>query len=149
MASVSELVGLAIDLVVNEPWDLTSSDGSVRFAGIIAKAVTFASGADDERLLIRLLKEAEWRGNSYGSFVASHRHNHGFADDLLRGYPVECSLVAVSEEAVLSSDPVDTSDWRGGLAIRATIERSAPLGEEARFRRSGDDDGGRETRRRP
>jgi hypothetical protein len=79
-------------------------------------------GADEERLLIELRDPAEWHGHSYRFFVARHRHGHGLADDLVHGRPIECSLMAVSDEHASSADPLDTSGWRGGLAARATLE---------------------------
>jgi len=122
MSPSAELVGLKVDVVVNDPWDLTASDGSVRHAAKVSKAMTFAVGADEERLLIEFRDLAAWHGHSYRFFVARHRHGYGLADDLLRGYPVECSLVAVSDEQSSSPEVLNVTGWRGGLAARATLE---------------------------
>jgi hypothetical protein len=117
-----ELVGLAVDVVVGDPWDFTSLNGSVRFPARVTNAATYASGADEERLVIAFLEEVAWHSNCYRFFVARHRHGHGLADDLLSGRDVECSLVPVPKERLSSSDPFDTSWWRGGLALGATLE---------------------------
>jgi hypothetical protein len=116
------LAGLPIDLVVNEPWDLTAADGSVRFQATVAKALTYGEGADEERLLVELIDPVNWHGRTFRFFVARHRHGHGLVDDVSRGRAVECSLIAVPDDQANSADPFDTSQWRGGLSARATIE---------------------------
>ena len=116
-----ELTGLAVDVVVSDPWDLTSPEGSVRFPARVMKAATHALGASEERLLLRFREAVKWHGGSYRFFVARHRRGLGLEDDLLAGRPVECSLVAVSEEHAASTDPLDTTWWRGGLAVLATL----------------------------
>jgi len=118
------IIGLPVVVIVNDPRDLTTTDGSVRIDARITAASTFASGADEERLLIELRQPVEWHGNSYGYCVA--RHRHGLVDDLARGCSAECSLVAVTREQATSAGSLDTAGWRGGLAARATLEPLVP-----------------------
>ena len=122
VARGGELVGLHVDVVVSDPWELTASDGSVRFPARVVQAMTFASGADEERVVIEFRDPVEWHGDSFRFFVAQHRHRAGLAEELVRGRSVECGLTAVSEERASSPDPFDVSWWRGGLAVVATVE---------------------------
>jgi hypothetical protein len=122
MAGPRDLIGLSVDVVVSDPWDFATPDGSVRFPARIARAETFAAGADEERLLIELDDPFVWQGNSYRFFAASERSGHGLTEDLIHGRSVDASLVAISNERVSSPDALDVSGWRGGLAARATLE---------------------------
>jgi hypothetical protein len=116
------IIGLALDVVVSDPWEFARPDGSVVFEATVAKASTFASGIEEERLLIEFQVPFAWRGTVYRHFVVRPHYGQGLVDDLTRGHAAECSLLAVSDDQARSADPFDISSWRGGLAARATIE---------------------------
>jgi hypothetical protein len=117
-----ELVGQRVDMVVSDPWELTTPDGSNIFPASVRLAETFASGAVEERLLIELRTPVSWRGETYRYFSVSERNGHGLVDDLRRGRSVECRAIAVAGDGPPTAEMLDTSDWRGGLAANATVQ---------------------------
>jgi hypothetical protein len=114
-------VGRSVQLVASDPWDFVAADGSVRFAATVIDAATHREGADEERFVLQLRDPVEWHDKTIEFFVARERHGHGMIDDLSLGQPIECALVAVDRERALGADPFDTSWWRGGLAVNATL----------------------------
>jgi hypothetical protein len=112
-------------LTASEPWDFVAADGSVSFRGLIVVAATFATGAEEERVVVRLDEPVTWHGQFYEFFVIRERHGHGISDDLRMGLPIECSLTAVDRDRLVAADPFDTSWWRGGLAGIATLRAEA------------------------
>jgi hypothetical protein len=120
-ASGAVPVGWRVQLVTSDPWDFVAADGSVRFDAKVTRAATHSAGADEERLVLQLLDVVVWQGKTIEFFVARERHGHGIVDDLSLRQPIECALVAVDRERAYGSDPFDTSWWRGGLAVNATL----------------------------
>lgn len=119
--SCSASVGRRVQLVVSDPWDLVAPDGSVRFDATVMCAATYSNGAEEERLVIRLLNPTVWHEQTIEFFVARERHGRGLVDDLALGQAVECALIAIEAGRAHSSDPFDTSWWRGGLAANASL----------------------------
>jgi hypothetical protein len=121
-ASPSEpLVGLEVQLIASDPWDFVAADGSVRFHATVIRAATFRGGADEERLVLALSEPVEWQGQAIEFFTARERHGHGMVDDLSLSQPLECALIAVTKERAHGPEPFDTTWWRGGLAVNATL----------------------------
>lgn len=113
--------GQRVQLVASDPWDFVAADGSTRFEAILLGAATYRNGADEERLVLQLLAPVSWHDLMIEFFVARERHGHGIADELLLGQPMECALVAVDRQRAHGFDPFDTSWWRGGLGVNATV----------------------------
>jgi hypothetical protein len=117
-----DLVGRQVVLIVSDPWDLASPDGSVRFASDIARALTYADGAEEERLLLSLEAPIEWREGTFRFLVARGRGGRGIAEDLVAGRSAECTFIGQPAERAGGVEPCDMSWWRGGLAGAATLE---------------------------
>jgi hypothetical protein len=114
-------VGQRVQLIASDPWDFVAVDGSVLFEATVIRAATHREGADEERLVLQLLDPVSWHDKTIEFFVARERHGHGVVDDLSLGQPIECALIAVDGERAQGSEPFDTSWWRGGLAVNATM----------------------------
>ena len=114
-------VGQRVQLITSDPWDFVALDGSVRFDATVIRAATYREGADEERFVLQLLDPVVWQNKVIEFFVARERHGHGIVDDFFLGQPIECALVAVDDERAQGSEPFDTSWWRGGLAVNATL----------------------------
>ena len=114
-------VGQRVQLIASDPWDFVAVDGSVRFDATVIRAASYRDGADEERFVLQLLNPVVWHDKAIEFFVARERHGHGIVDDLSLGQPIECALIAVDDERVQGSEPFDTSWWRGGLAVNATL----------------------------
>ncbi len=114
-------LGQRVQLVASDPWDFVAADGSVRFDATVIRAATFRQGADEEGLVLALSEPVVWHGQNIAFFVAHERHGHGMIDDLSMRQPIECALIAVTEERAFGSEPLDTTWWRGGLAVNATL----------------------------
>ena len=120
-SSFATPVGRRVQLIASDPWDFVAVDGSVRFDAVVIRAATYSEGADEERFVLQLLGPVDWHDKSIEFFVARERHGHGITDDLSLGQPIECALVAVDSERAQGANPFDTSWWRGGLAVNATL----------------------------
>lgn len=114
-------VGQRVQLITSDPWDFVAADGSVRFDATVIRAATYREGANEERFVLQLLDPVVWHDKTIEFFVARERHGHGIVDDLSLGQPIECALVAVDDGRAQGSEPFDTSWWRGGLAVNATL----------------------------
>lgn len=114
-------VGQRVQLVASDPYDFVAADGSVRFDATVLRAATHRDGADEEGLVLQLLAAVDWHDQTIEYFVARERHGYGMVDDLSLGEPIECAMVAVDPERAHGPDPFDTSWWRGGLAVNATL----------------------------
>lgn len=121
VSSSADPIGRRVQLIASDPWDFVASDGSVRFDATVIRAATHREGAEEERLVLQLVSPVAWHDTTIEFFVARERHGHGMVDDLSSGQPIECALVAVDRERVHASEPFDTSWWRGGLAVNATL----------------------------
>ena len=117
------LEGADVLIVVSEPWDLVSSDGSSRLSAKTWRVASFASGAVDEALVFRLVGPVSWRGRDYEYFLAKERHGRGLVDDFLLQLPIDCSLIAIDRSRAEGPEPFDDTWWRGGLAATALIQR--------------------------
>jgi len=118
MRAVEDLAGNAIEIVVSDPWEFVTDNGSGPFVGVVDRV-------EGECLLIRLDLAIEYGGQAFEHLVVSPR---AACDDLaelsVTGRAINCNLVCVSGEVVRSDHACDLSSWRGGPALLGNI-RSA------------------------
>jgi len=115
MKALEDLAGNAIEIVVSDPWDFVTDNGSGPFAGVVDRV-------EGECLLIRLERAIEHGGQPFEHLVVSPRST---CDDLaelsVTGRSINCNLVGVSGEAARSDHAGDLSTWRSDLALLGNI----------------------------
>ncbi len=89
-------------------------------AEVVAVA-PFASGADIERVLVRLSQPIIWRGLQYEHVVLEPRHSPGLFDELGLTQAIDCNGMGINAEDAGLAPPWGVTNWRGGLAMIATV----------------------------
>lgn len=80
---------------------------------------------NNSALLLRLSLPFEFRGVVCEYVVASPRHAGVTLDPLGRGESINCAHTRITSQAATSTEPLDLSRWRGGLAFLGTVD---PIG---------------------
>ncbi len=107
---------------VSDPWDLGES---LRWRPLEGELLQIASDERGGRALIKLDDRIEYRGSVCRYVVAAPRHEGATIAAIQKGEKVFCNFTGISDSQAASSDPLDTSTWRGGVAIIGDLE---PLG---------------------
>ena len=117
MASSTSLLGRRVKLVVSDPWDFVTDNGSGPFEGEVVQEISDA-------ILVKLDTSIEDKGETYEFLVVSTRHAAEELSLVLGGNEVSCNATAISNERAQGPTPCDLSWWRGGLAVLAALSVS-------------------------
>lgn len=101
-------------ITVSDPWDVGEAIDWQPIRGRLLQTETTESGG---RALVRFDQPIRYHGAAYSYAVASPRHEGRDIAEIRAGKSVDCALTAISDEQAQSSNPMDTSRWRGGLAF--------------------------------
>jgi len=118
---------LLVDMVIVDPWEVVTVNGSGPFSGKMVQM------HDHEGRLISLLeleKPLRERSQGYKYFIAAPRHEGDSFAELKHGRKILCNLTAIPEEKAKSGNPGDLSWWRGGLVVIADMELRKETGTE-------------------
>jgi hypothetical protein len=111
----NELVGKKLDIVLVDPWDFVTANGSGPFiADVVRSGHEKSTGV--EALLLGLASSLKYKTEEYKCFVATTRHEGVTFPQLLSGIQVGCNLTGIPVERAHSANPLDLSWWRGGAA---------------------------------
>jgi hypothetical protein len=116
----NNIENISIKIIVSDPWDFVTAEGSGPFRAQIIKTTKEESGR--LRALIKLDTPIMFDKLTYEYLVAENRHLQHPLDEIVSGTKIPCSLTVTSPERAKSSNPTDLSWWRGGGTLTATIE---------------------------
>ena len=108
-----------ISISVSEPWELGEALKWRPMRGELLQSVNDEPGG---RALVRLEEVIVYRGSVWRYVVASPRHPGKEIAAVQTGDKVLCAFTAVSEQQVEAGDPLETENWRGGLAFIGDFE---------------------------
>ena len=74
------------------------------------------------RALIKLDASVNYRGSSWRYVVVSPRHKGNEIAWLQTGKKLLAAVTGIADEQAESSDALNTSTWRGGLAFTGEVE---------------------------
>lgn len=114
MADIKSLAGTAVRLVVSDPWDFVTKNGSGPFEGRIERLCP-------NSFLVHLNSSVMNGNRSFQYFIASPRYEKDVVVDLLKAATLHCNLVAIPDDRAHSGNPCDLSWWRGGLSLIGTV----------------------------
>ena len=101
-------------VTVSDPWDLGEA---LKWQPLPGELVRIVRDGDGGRALIKFDRPIQYRGSICHYAVAAPRHEDGDIAMIEEGTKVDCALTCISDEQAQSSNPVDTSDWRGGSIL--------------------------------
>ncbi len=113
---------IPVSIVVSDPWELGVATNWVPIQGTVVEMRASENGG---RALLRFDTPIEYRGATYAFAVASPRLDGQGVENFVAGTSTSASLIGISRDQAESSDPFNTSTWRGGLAFIGDIERIA------------------------
>ena len=115
-----EFTGAKVKLVLVDPWDFVTVNGSGPFTADVVQ-----TGNDEAThttaLLLELNRPLSYKGQEYKFFIASTRHQDTALEQLHSGKQVGCNITGIPAERVKSANPFDLSWWRGGAAAIADV----------------------------
>ncbi len=116
MKAVEGLAGMAIEIVVSDPWDFVTDKGSGPFEGVVDRV-------EEGRLLVRLGLAIEYGDQAFQHLVVTPRAACDDLEDLsVVGRSINCNLLGVSGEVARSDHACDLSSLRGGLTLLGNIK---------------------------
>jgi hypothetical protein len=120
MTTQSDLLVAKVDVVLVEPWDVVTVNGSGTFVADVVQ-IGQVKSTGTESLLIELHAALKHDRQEYKYLVATPRHVGTTFERLLSGEQVGVNLTGIPGERAKSADPFDLSWWRGGAAAIADL----------------------------
>ena len=116
----SDLVGKKLDVVLIDPWDFVTTNGSGPF---IANVIRFGHDKSTgvECLVLELALPLNYKTEEFGYFMATIRHEGRTFQQVLSDARIACNLTGIPTERLLGDDLLDMSWWRGGVAVIADL----------------------------
>ena len=110
---MAEMQGLKISLLVSDPWEF----GEGPYSG---EVLVYSSDSDDDKLLLQLTPGVFFKEQTHEYFIVSPRSTEKLIE-AKKAKAINCNLVSISKEKANSNNPLDTSDWRGSVALIGSI----------------------------
>jgi hypothetical protein len=120
VANKTNLLDKKIDIVLVDPWDFVTVNGSGPF---VADVLQFGhdSSTKTPALLLELHLPLKCAAEECKFFMATARHDGVALAELETGKRIVCNLTVIPEEKAKSPNPFDLSWWRGGTAVIADL----------------------------
>lgn len=115
------IAGMKIKLILIDPWDLVTANGSGPFEATIVKIGSDHATNKKTALLLRLMSPLVEKGVEYRYLVGSPRHSDREIEQVFSDPPVACSFIGISDDRATGANPFDLSWWRGGMGVLADI----------------------------
>lgn len=110
---------ISISIIVSDPWDVGEAVSWQPIKGQLLKMETDEHGG---KALIKFNAPVSYRGVSYCYAVASPRLEGHHMAEIQAGKMVCSALTGIADQQAKSSNPMDISNWRGGLAFIGDVE---------------------------
>ena len=108
-----------ISITVSDPWDVGEA---VNWQPIKGQLLKMEADEHGGKALVKFDAPVSYRGASYCYAVASPRIEGHHIMEVQAGKIVCSALTGISDQQAKSSNPMDTSNWRGGLAFIGDVE---------------------------
>jgi hypothetical protein len=115
MDSKAPCIGRSIRLIVTDPWEFESHNGTSRVEGVVRRA-------NDEAVLIETRSAVKDGVSEYGYVLCSVRHESDSVSKIVIGDVVPCNGIGVPDEHLEQAEALDGSWWRGGCALIGAME---------------------------
>lgn len=111
--------GLPVEILVSEPFELgvRPIEATVVTSGVAADAPGILS------VLVRLRDPIQFRGVSWEYLVARPTKASRDLSEVATNSTVDSAMTGVPNHRATSSDPLDLSWWRGGLAMLGSMSK--------------------------
>ncbi len=120
MTRQNEFTGAKVKLVLVDPWDFVTMNGSGPFTADVVQ-VGQDQPTGKTALLLELRSPLKYKNEEYKHFIASTRHEGASLEQMFSGTQVGCNLTGVPLERLKNENPFDLSWWRGGAAAIADV----------------------------
>lgn len=110
---------MGVLISISDPWELGEALKWQPIHNELLKAVNDEQGG---RALIKLDDAISFRGANWRYVVAAPRHQGNEIAGLHSGTKVVGAFTGISDQQAESSSPMDTGNWRGGLAFTGDVE---------------------------
>jgi hypothetical protein len=110
---------MRISISITDPWELGEVLKWQPLRGELLQIVNDEHGG---RALIKLDDAINYRGSNWHYVVAAPRHQGNEIARLQTGKKVSGAFTGMSDQQAESRSPLDTSNWRGGLAFTGDVE---------------------------
>jgi hypothetical protein len=112
---------MRISISISDPWELGEALNWQPLRGQLLQTVDDEHGG---RALIRLDNAISYQGSNWRYLVAAPSQLGSEIAGLHRGMKTVGAFTGISDQQAESSSPLNTSNWRGGLAFIGDIEPS-------------------------
>lgn len=120
---INQLCQVNFEVVVSDPWEFCDKFGTGPFYAKILKIEE-----KSRSVLLEFEKSFEKENKIYNFFSASIRHHGDELKHLIEGRMIAFGFLGLNEEHLKSSNPFDTSWWRGGgVTFIGTIQKSRAI----------------------
>jgi len=114
-----KLKGKKVELIVSDPWEFQSIVKKARFSATI---IRFESGVNNRpTLLVQLDDPPFFKKERYEFLIIESALIGWELNKLGQGEHIPCGMIRLTTEQAYSSNPMDTSWWRGGHTLTGTI----------------------------
>src|SRR5256885_9165404 len=120
MMKSNDFVGRKVHVLVVDPWDFVTTNGSGPFPATIIRTTNGSVGKT--RLLLEFDTPISYKNQQCLYFVADTRLTDQTMDTLFSNGKVGVNLNCVPDERLKSAEPFDLSWWRGGLSLIADLQ---------------------------
>jgi len=110
---------MRISISISDPWELGEALKWQPLRGELLQMVNDEHGG---RALIKLDDAINYRGSIWGYLIAAPRHQGNEIAGVQSGKKVLGAFTGVSDQQAWSSTPLDTSNWRSGIAFTCDFE---------------------------
>lgn len=109
---------MQILISISDPWELGES---LRWQPLRGELIESVSDEHGGRALIKLDEAVNYHGSACRYAIASPRHKGNEIGAVQAGKKLVCAFIGISEQQAEVS-PLDTKNWRGGLAFIGDLE---------------------------
>lgn len=110
---------MRISISISDPWELGEAQKWQPLRGELLQTVSDEHGG---RALIKLDETINYRDSNWCYVVVAPRHQGNEIAELQTGKKVLGAFTGISDQQAESNSPLDTSNWRGGLAFTGDVE---------------------------
>ena len=117
---MSNIFGRKVHLVVSDPWDFVTANGSGPFEATVRELGGEPPGPC-RTILFELAVPVPYEGSEYRILSASARYRGSSFEQLATGKSVACNVYGLKGNLSDAEGPSHPSKWRGGLSLIGTI----------------------------
>lgn len=109
---------MRISISISDPWELGEA---LKWQPLRGELLQTANDEHGGRALIKLDDGVNYHGSNWRYVVAAPRHQGNEIAALQTGKKLLGAFTGISDQQAESANPLDTSNWRGGLAFTGEV----------------------------